>query len=197
MQKPEILGFLEYSEPFYNCIPTHIQNPVILTTIYEHSKLRHIFNPAHIQNPLKDLRWSFLQKIVKNFDNFSKVHFRSFIGFWIHPSLNKYSLTCRVTLYYVLYDTYSEPCLLLKIQPELFRHIHILFSHIAAYLEPCITLAYSEPSHIRNPCVFRSKNISRTLCNARILRTLPYLELRYIQNFGMFRTRGIFRILFI
>ena len=138
-----------------------------------------------------------MQKIVKNFDNFSKVHFRSFIGFWIHPSLNKYSLTCRVTSYYVLYDTYSEPCLLLKIQPELFRHIHILFSHIVAYLEPCITPAYSEPYHIQNPCIFRSKNISRMISNARILRTLSYLELCHIQKLGIFGTRDIFRMLFI
>ena len=28
MQKPEIFGILEYSEPFHNCILKHIQNPV-------------------------------------------------------------------------------------------------------------------------------------------------------------------------
>ena len=38
-QKPDIAGILEYSEPFHNCILTHIQNPVIFTKIYEYSEL--------------------------------------------------------------------------------------------------------------------------------------------------------------
>ena len=34
-----------------------------------------------IQNPLKDLRWSFFAKIVKNYNYFSKVlHLRSLTG---------------------------------------------------------------------------------------------------------------------
>ena len=33
MQKPDIFEILEYSEPFHNCIPTHIQNLVIFTKI--------------------------------------------------------------------------------------------------------------------------------------------------------------------
>ena len=41
-QKPGIIGILEYSEPFHNCILTHIQNPVVFTKIYEYSDLRHI-----------------------------------------------------------------------------------------------------------------------------------------------------------
>ena len=32
-QKPGLLGILEYLEPFHNCIPRHIQNPVILMKI--------------------------------------------------------------------------------------------------------------------------------------------------------------------
>ena len=39
MQKPGIFRILEYSELFHNCIPTHIQNPVIFTKIYEYSEL--------------------------------------------------------------------------------------------------------------------------------------------------------------
>ena len=39
MQKPDILGILEYSEPFHNYIPTNIQNPVIFTKMYEYSEL--------------------------------------------------------------------------------------------------------------------------------------------------------------
>ena len=38
-QKPATLGILEYSEPFPNCIPTHIQDPIIFTEIYEYSEL--------------------------------------------------------------------------------------------------------------------------------------------------------------
>ena len=41
-QKPGILGILEYSKPFHNCIPTHIQNPVILRKINEYSELWNI-----------------------------------------------------------------------------------------------------------------------------------------------------------
>ena len=42
VQKPGILGILEYSEFFHNCIPTHIQNSVIFTKIFEYSELWHI-----------------------------------------------------------------------------------------------------------------------------------------------------------
>ena len=42
VQKPDILEILEYAEPLHNCIPTRIQNPVILAKIYEYSELWHI-----------------------------------------------------------------------------------------------------------------------------------------------------------
>ena len=45
MQKPSIFGILEYSEPFHNCIPMHIQNSVILT------KKSKPFVMVEIQNP--------------------------------------------------------------------------------------------------------------------------------------------------
>ena len=41
-QKPGKLRVLEYSELFNNCVKTHIQNPVILTKIYEYSELWHV-----------------------------------------------------------------------------------------------------------------------------------------------------------
>ena len=51
----------------------------------------------------------FFAKIVKNFNYFFKaLYFRSLLG-----SPNQYSLTCEVTLRYILYDTYSDLCLLL------------------------------------------------------------------------------------
>ena len=38
MQKPGLLKILEYSEPLHNCIPRHIQNPVIFTKICDYSE---------------------------------------------------------------------------------------------------------------------------------------------------------------
>ena len=65
MQKPSILGILEYLELFHNCIQTHIHNPDILTKIYECLELWHISNLTHIQKFFKDFRLSFFAKIVK------------------------------------------------------------------------------------------------------------------------------------
>ena len=42
MQKPDLLGILEYLEPLHNYIPTYIQKLVIFTKIYEYSALSHI-----------------------------------------------------------------------------------------------------------------------------------------------------------
>ena len=39
-----IVGILEYSEPFHNCITTHIQNSVMFTKMYKYSELWHIQN---------------------------------------------------------------------------------------------------------------------------------------------------------
>ena len=75
-----------------------------------------------------------------------------------------------------------------------------ILSHVVAYLEPCVTF------HIQNPVIFRIlkyleceiysiktySGIFRILRNARMLRTVPYLELlefwhisdpRYISEF--------------
>ena len=76
------------------------------------------------------------------------------------------------------------------------------FRHIQAYSRPIqiysailyhIQNSYSESWHIQNPKYIQNSvkeysGIFRTLCNARILKTLPYSELwhiqdlRYIQN---------------
>ena len=73
-----------------------------------------------------------------------------------------------------------------------------IFRHMVEYLEPCVTLAYSELCHIQNPGIVRTQDIFsansvkvysdifRTLRNARILRTLPYSESCFLQNFGIF-----------
>ena len=49
------------------------------------------------------------------------------------------------------------------------RHLGIfmsyvdILSHIVAYLEPCVTLACSEPWHIQIPATFRTQDIFGTL----------------------------------
>ena len=78
---------------------------------------------------------------------------------------------------------------------DIFRHIHIhsdIFSYIVAYLEPCVILAYSEPCHIQNPGMFRTRDIVRTLSRhilaySKCCVTLSYWELCHIQNFVIFR----------
>ena len=142
-----------------------------------------------MQNPLKPLKRSFFA--IKLY--FSKVlHLRSFTKFWIRNlSVSTHSLTFRVTSLYVLHDTYSGPCLLLKIQ--IYSYI---FSHIVAYLEPCVILAYSECFHIQNPGIFRTQYIFRTL-SRHILAysvgcvTLIFWKTFFIQNFAIFRISAL------
>ena len=66
LQKPGILRIFEYSESFHNSIPTHIQNSRIFCHhIYENLwmfRTLTYLNLTHIQNSLKDLRWSFFCK---------------------------------------------------------------------------------------------------------------------------------------
>ena len=102
-QKLGILGILEYSEPFHNYIPTHIQSPVILTKINEYSELTYLKLNTYSEQSQRFMI-EFFAKIVKIYNYFPKAHhLRSLARFWICPSLNKYSLTCRVTLRYVLH----------------------------------------------------------------------------------------------
>ena len=62
------------------------------------------------------------------------------------------------------------------------------------------TLTYSESWHLWDPRYIHNSvkaysGILRTLCNAHILKTLPYLELCYIQNYGILLTWGKLRTL--
>ena len=45
MQKPGMFIILEYSERFHNCIPMHVQNPVIFTKIGKLCVMLEIQNP--------------------------------------------------------------------------------------------------------------------------------------------------------
>ena len=149
----------------------------------------------------------FFVKMVKNYNYFSKaLHPRSLTGFWICLSLiNFYSDPALCIIWYIFRT------LFIIVNSDIFNHIHALFRHIQPYCgifrtlcNSCIfkTLSYSKSWHIYNPrCIQNSFktyfDIFKTLCNTRILRPLLYSERCPIQNFGIFRTRGIFKILFI
>ena len=73
-------------------------------------------------------------------------------------------------------------------------------------LEPCVILAYSEPCHIQNPGMFKTRvSLSRYILPcSELCVTIVYWEPGHIQNFAIFqilaylvRTGGIFRILFM
>ena len=75
----------------------------------------------------------------------------------------------------------------------IFRSYSDISSHIVAYLEPCVTLAYSEPCRIQNPGIFSTWDTCRTLpkyilaySERRV--TLAYSEPCRIQNPGIFST---------
>ena len=111
--------------------------------------------PDTYSEPSQRFKTEFFAKIVKNYNYFFKaLHLRSLTEFLIHLSLNKYSLTRAI--YFMIHI--QNPVYYRK-----FRHIQTcsrplkdIFSHIVAYLEPCVTLAYSEPCHIQNSGVFRT-----------------------------------------
>ena len=71
------------------------------------------------------------------------------------------------------------------VNPDIFKHIHVLFSHIVACLQPYVTLAYSQPCDIENTGIFyryKKKLLEPKIYSecyvklACILRTLPYSE---------------------
>ena len=89
---------------------------------------------------------------------------------------------------------YSKLCLLSEIQtyPVIFTSYSDIFRHIVAYLEPCVTLTYSEPCHIQNPGIFRTQDIFRTLSRhiltySKRCVTFAFWELCHIQKFAIFR----------
>ena len=92
------------------------------------------------------------------------------------------------------HDTYSEPCLLLKIQTysDIVTSCSNIFSHIVVYLEPCVIFPYSEPLHIYNSGIFRTQDIFRTLSKPILAYsvscvTLAFWKTCFIQNFVIFR----------
>ena len=78
-------------------------------------------------------------------------------------------------------------CKTKAIQTDLgiFRHNQKYPGIIQPYLEPCVTLAYSEPWYIQNPDTFRIRCIFKTLGYSQpcyIQNPSIYSELWHIQN---------------
>ena len=117
-----IFKILEYSEP-----------DIYSETCYIYENLRIFRTLTYLKSvtysePSQRFRMEYFAKIVKDYNHFSKaLHLRSLTGFWSsfnkysliiisintnRPSFNKYSLTCGVSPRIVLYEKYSEPCLL-------------------------------------------------------------------------------------
>ena len=127
-----------YSEPCHIC--ENLQKFKTLTYL----------KPDTYSDLSQRFKIKFFVEIVKNYNYFSKaLHLRSFTGFWISLSLNKYSLTWRVTSSYVLSDTHSDTF----INSDIFRYICVLFRHIQPHC-----------------------GIFRNLCDSCIFRNLPYSE---------------------
>ena len=127
MQKPEIFGIMEYSEPFHNYIQTYIQNPVIHKNLPTFRTLTYL-KPDTYAEPSQRFKMEFFSKIVKNYNYFSKVlHLRSLIELWKH--------NLCISTHYLL----ERPC-------TMYCMIHIQnlvyywkFRHIQAYSHPAQT----------------------------------------------------------
>ena len=193
MQKPEIFGIMEHSEPFHNYIQTHIQNPAIQENLQIFRTLTYL-KPDTYAEPSQRFKMEFFSKIVKNYNYFSKVlHLRSLIELWkgnLWISTH-YLLERPCTMYCMIH---IQNRLLLKIQTYsgIFTSCSDMFSHTVAYLEPCVILAYSEPFHIHNSGIFRTQDIFRTL--PRLILAywvgcvmLAFWKTCFIQNFDIFR----------
>ena len=89
------------------------------------------------------------------------------------------------------------------VNSNIFRHTHILsdiLSHIVAYSEPCVTLAYSEHCRIQSSGIFRTqnrfRNLSRHICHIQNAVKRSHIEKPAIFRILAFRTPGILQILF-
>ena len=125
MRKPGIFETLEYSELFYNCIPTNTQNPIILTKMgkpcvtleepWDSGNPRTFRALIYLKSetysePSKRFKMECFTKVVESYNYFHKVLYLGFLtGIWIYLSLNKYSQTCRVTSRYVFFIHIQNP----------------------------------------------------------------------------------------
>ena len=100
----------------------HIQHSVTVT----YSQPCHILNPSIYRTKV--------------------LHLRSLTWSWIHLSLNKYSLTCRVTFCYVYYSKFRH----IQAHSRPIRYIQLYGGIFRTLCNSCIfrTLPYSESWHI-------------------------------------------------
>ena len=100
---------------------------------------------------------------------------KTYLGLFRHiqhplPPLHIYNLAIFRALAFLQPEGYSKPCEILT------RHVHkhvkserseqfiqVLFSHIQAYSEACVTLTYVEIRHIRNPGIFKRILIAKNI----------------------------------
>ena len=79
-QKAGILGILEYSEPFHNCIPTHSEPCHINDNLRILRTLTYL-KPDTYSEHSQRFKITFFANIVKNYFYFSNtLHLRSLIG---------------------------------------------------------------------------------------------------------------------
>ena len=107
---------LVYSESW------NIQNPSITAswrifrTCHIYENFRILKSMAYLKGNLHSehlFKMELFAIIFKSYNYFPKaLYLRSLTGLWMSLSHNKYSLTCRLSWRWILYDTYSEPCLL-------------------------------------------------------------------------------------
>ena len=125
MQKLGILGILQYSELFHNCITTRIFRALSYLRKFTNVQNSDIFKTRQIQHSLKDigLRWSFFAKIVKNYNYCCKVLLSFIVSSdrhihglfrYIQPYCGTFRTLCNscifTTLPYLEPKTYSELC---------------------------------------------------------------------------------------
>ena len=130
----------------------------------------------------------YFAKMVKSFNYFTKaVYLRSSTA---------YSLTC-ILAYIALCIVWDIlRTLSFIVNSDILRHIHVLLGHIQPF--------WGIFRNLCNSCIFRilahlAPEIYPELCLAysECFVKLEYWEPCHIQNFGIFRTQSIFRILFI
>ena len=146
MQKPDILGILEYLEPFHNYIPTY-SDPCHTYDNLRIFRTLTYFKPGTYAEPSQRFKMKFFAKIVKNYNYVSKaLHLRSLTEFWIR-NLSISILEWPFSKYSMIHI--QNPVYYWKF--NIFRHIQVRFRYYQLY---CGTF--------------------RTLCNSCIFRTLTY-----------------------
>ena len=113
------------------------------------------------------------------------VYLRSLTGLWISNQLAEWPHTVHC-MRHIRKLIYCRKFLHIWAYSLPISHIQ---SHTVAYLEPCATLAYSEPCHFQNPDIFRTQDIFRTLLRHILAYsehcvTIAYWETRILAYLG-------------